>query len=253
MVEKDKKISSITWSDMVLEAMIALTGGRNDVTVPAEEMYRWIEATEYLTDKGRAVDPEWNSGRYPSYRASLQLRWQRMVTGGLLVRVGTGEYRLAAAQTQTSNQLWAEMLQVDAQISQPIVRNTTVRRIQRSQKLRDLLVNYYASHCQICGESTTHSIPLLLPNRYYVEVHHVAGLAESVYFQQQGQQIGLKVNGLENLTVLCVHHHAVMHLHYPAYLFDRAALEWRNERGGVLTLQKLTPEHAALLKNADLT
>ncbi len=69
----EKKIAAVSREQIVLEAMLALTDGRADVEITTEEMYHWIESTEYLTDYGRQPDSNWQDN-YPSYRASLQLR-----------------------------------------------------------------------------------------------------------------------------------------------------------------------------------
>jgi len=248
--DTDKKIAAISWEEIVMEAMVALTNGRDTVSVPAEEMYRWIEGTEYLTNFGRATDPSWNNGRYPGYRASLQLRWQRMEKQGLLVRETTGFYRLAQPQAMPIMTVWQEMVKVDQEVGTPAVQKVQAKRIQRSQRLRDLLINYYESHCQICGDNAPFRIPTEVAQRDYVEVHHVNGLAESVALQAEGLLVGLRVNGLGNLTVLCPHHHATVHHHYPQYEFHRQTLAWRHHKGGTLALQRLTKEHADLLRTA---
>ena len=36
----EKKIGSVTWEQIVMEAMLALTDGRADVEVTTEELYR---------------------------------------------------------------------------------------------------------------------------------------------------------------------------------------------------------------------
>ena len=120
------------------------------------------------------------------------------------------------------------MLETDEQISDPIVRRNETRRISRSQNLRDALVNYYDSRCQVCGDDAPFRIPTEIPSRFYVEVHHVEVLAEPYALKQAGLLVGLRVSGLCNLTVLCPHHHAVLHHHWPAYEFDREKLLWRH-------------------------
>jgi hypothetical protein len=251
MTKESKKITTITWEELVYEAMLALTGGKDTVEVPVDAMYHWIESTDYLTEKGRAPDQDWAQGRYPSYRASLQLRWQRMVQNKMLVRVETGVYRLPNSFAIPQDSLWEKMLVVNAETAQPVAKTTTTRRIQRSQKLRDMLVAFYESQCQVCGSDKTYSIPLLSPNHYYVEVHHVAGLAETYHMMQRNQETHLRVNGIENLVVLCPHHHAMMHHHHPMYKFDRKNLFWSNDHGYHINFQKIHPEHAFLLQSGN--
>lgn len=242
----EKKIASVSWEQIVLEAMLALTDGKADVEITTEEMYRWIESTEYLTDYGRQPDPNWQAD-YPSYRASLQLRWQRMVHAGKIARTESGVYHLTKPHVLTPKARWEIMLEVDDEVKELTVKHAVVKRIQRSQKLRDSLVNYYQSHCQVCGADSPFSIPTEIAGRFYVEVHHVKGLAESYALQQGGLLVGMKVNGLGNLTVLCPHHHATIHHHSPAYQFDRNNLLWRHAHGGTLALKNISNEHKQLI------
>ena len=245
----EKKTPSVSWEQIVLEAMLALTDGRADVTVTTEDLYQWIESTEYLTDYGRSPDPDWHE-HYPSYRASLQLRWQRMVRAGQLVREQDGIYRLTKPQVLAPEDKWAQMLKADQEVMELTAKKAVVNKIRRSQNLRDLLVNYYNARCQVCDTDSPYLIPTDVSGRYYVEVHHVKGLAEAYALQQGGTLVGMKVNGLENLTVLCPHHHAMVHHHSPTYQFDRSNLLWRHAQGGVLPLKNVSPEHAQLLKQS---
>ncbi len=232
-----------------MEAMLALTDGDAGVTVTTEDLYRWIESTEYLTEYGRSPDPNWNE-TMPSYRASLQLRWQRMVAKGQLARDKSGVYCLTHAQIGSPKDKWEQMLEADEEVTELTVKNVVVKRIRRSQKLRDLLVNYYNARCQVCDLGSPFLIPTDIGGRYYVEVHHVKGLAEAYALQQGGTLVGMKVNGLENLTVLCPHHHATVHHYAPAYQFDRDKLLWRHAGGGILPIKHISDEHAALLQQA---
>lgn len=245
----EKKIPSVSWEQIVFEAMLALTDGRADVNITTDDLYQWIESTEYLTDYGRSPDPNWNE-HYPSYRASLQLRWQRMVRVGHIVREQSGVYRLTKPHLLSPKDKWAQMLEADQEVTELTVKKAVVKRIGRSQKLRDLLVNYYNARCQVCDTGSPYLIPTDVSGRYYVEVHHVKGLAEAYALQQGGTLVGLKVNGLENLTVLCPHHHAMVHHHSPTYQFDRDSLLWRHTQGGVLPLKNVSLEHAQLLKQS---
>ena len=253
MAQKNaKKISTLSWEQIVMEAMLALADGKTDVFIATDEMYKWIESTEYLTEYGRAPDENWSENS-PSYRASLQLRWQRMVSGGLIVREKEGIYRLAQPHIVPAKNKWQEMLEVDEDVTELTVKHVTVRRIQRSQKLRDSLVNYYNARCQVCEDDSPFLIPTQVPGRFYVEVHHVKGLAEAYTLQRGGLLVGMRVNGLENLTVLCPHHHSVVHHHFPVYQFDRNDLLWRHPNGGLLPLRHITNEHASLLQQAAQT
>jgi predicted HNH restriction endonuclease len=116
--------------------------------------------------------------------------------------------------------------------------------------LRDGLANYYQTRCQICGSDNTLLIPTDVSDRYYVEVHHIKGLAESYALREQGLLVGFRVNGLGNLVVLCAHHHALVHHLRPVLHFDRANLFWHNQNGTKFLLNTVTPEHANVLKSA---
>jgi predicted HNH restriction endonuclease len=247
--EKDKKIPAISWEQIVLEAIFALTDGNSNVAVTTEEMYKWIESTEYLTTYGRQPDPNWMEDS-PSYRASLQLRWQRMVSAGKITREKSGVYRLAQSQIVSPQTKWEQMLETDQEVTELTVKQVVTKKVQRSQKLRDLLVNYYDARCQVCETDSPFLIPTEIPGRFYVEVHHVKGLAEAYALQQGGLLVGMKVNGLENLTVLCPHHHAAIHHHSPAFQFERNNLLWRHTKGGILPIRNISDEHAALLQEA---
>ena len=230
-----------------MEAMLALSDGKPDVAVTTEDMYKWIESTEYLTDYGRQEDVDWAVG-VPSYRASLQLRWQRMVNAGKIIRSQNGVYQLAKPQIVTPQTKWDLMMETDEEVTELAVKHVVVKKIQRSQRLRDLLVNYYAARCQICDLNSPFLIPTDISGRFYVEVHHVKGLAESYTLQQGGLLVGLRVNGLQNLTVLCPHHHAMIHHYSPSFQFERDKLRWKNAKGSVLEIKHISNEHAALLQ-----
>lgn len=245
----EKKVDSVSWEQIVMEAMLALTDGDASIKITTEDLYHWIESTEYLTDYGRGPDPN-RQESIPSYRTSLQLRWQRMVTNGQLARDQTGVYRLAKAQIVPPQDKWEQMLEADEEVAGLTVKSVVVKRIRRSQKLRDLLVNYYNARCQVCDLGSPFLIPTDISGRYYVEVHHVKGLAEAYALQQGGTLVGMKVNGLENLTVLCPHHHATVHHYSPAYQFDRDKLLWRHAGGGILPIKHISDEHASLLQQA---
>lgn len=248
----EKKIAEVSWEQIVIEAMLALTDGNDKVEVTTEEMYKWIESTEYLTDYGRRPDPDWQED-YPSYRASLQLRWQRMVHDGKIIREQSGVYKLVHSQISSSQLKWKQMREIDQEVSELAAKKITIQRIQRSQKLRDLLVNYYNSRCQICEENSSLLIPTEIVGRFYVEVHHVNGLAESYALQQSGLRVGLRVNGLENLIVLCPHHHATLHHHWPRYEFDRDNLLWRHTQGGILPIRNIEASHKQLIQETTAT
>lgn len=234
-----------------MEAMLALTNGDAGVKVTTEDLYRWIESTQYLTDYGRGPNPNWQENMR-CYRASLQLRWQRMVAKGQLARQMNGVYRLAKPQVAFPKDKWEQLLEADDDVQELTAKNVVVKRIRRSQKLRDLLVNYYNARCQVCDLDSPFLIPTDINGRYYVEVHHVKGLAEAYALQQGGTLVGMKVNGLENLTVLCPHHHATVHHYSPTYQFDRDKLLWRHAGGGILPIKHITNEHAQLIQGASV-
>ena len=249
--ERTKKIDGIGWKAIAFEGLTALAAGRSDASVSLNDLYLWIESSEYLTDYGRLPDAGWSESN-PSYRASFQLCLQRMVGRGELRRVRDGIYCLAADTTYSTPTLWERLVEADARLVAPVVRQQTVARIQRSQTLRDGLINYYASRCQICGDDagSPFRIPMESAGRFYVEVHHVNGLAETVARQNNGVSVGFRVNGIGNLVVLCPHHHAMVHWHYPRFEFDRTEGAWQNAGGATLRLYTITPEHRDTIRLA---
>ncbi len=171
-----------------------------------------------------------------------------MVSAGKIARTESGVYHLTKPHLSTPKAKWDQMLEIDDEVKELTVKHAVVKKIQRSQKLRDSLVNYYQSRCQVCDADSHFRIPTDINGRDYVEVHHIKGLAESYALQQGGLLVGMRVNGLGNLTVLCPHHHATVHHYSPAYQFDREKLRWRNSLGHVLAFVNITNEHAALLQ-----
>ena len=173
-----------------------------------------------------------------------------MVHDGILARPQDqdGIYRLTKPHVLAPKDKWTQMLETDEKVTELTMKQVTVKRVQRSQNLRGPLVNYYNARCQVCEKDSPFLIPTEIAGRFYVEVHHVKGLAEAYALQQGGTLVGMKVNGLENLTVLCPHHHATVHHHAPAYQFDRSKLLWRQAHGGVLPLRNVSDEHAQLLQ-----
>jgi len=248
-IRPKKKIDGITWEEIVLEAMQAISAGHITRTITTEEMYQWIEKTEYITEYGRMPDIDWNPS-IPSYRASLMLRWQRMVANGIIIRSRSGVYSLQQTPAITSPADWLSLKTIDDATSNPKRKAGTVQRIQRSQKLRDALINYYNSQCQICSENSPYLFPSDSSGVLYSEVHHLNGLAEAYLSTQSGQLFGFRVNGLGNLVVLCPHHHAVMHHHYPPYQFDREHLCWQNSSGSSLTFRLISLEHKVAIRSA---
>ena len=249
--DRKKKIDAITWEEIVIEAISTITNGQADIPVSTEEMYRWIESTEYLTDYGRSSDPNWHKNS-PSYRASLMLTWQKMVSSGKLLREQSGVYRLTHSVEETKSAQWDLMQEVDNQLLEPKRRLTQVMRIQRSQKLRDSLINYYKSRCQICDQNSPYLFPSNEAGLPHAEVHHVKGLSESFLAIQSGSLYGFRVNGLGNLVVLCPHHHSMMHYHYPQYEFDREGLRWQTTRGEMLQLKHITSPHADVIRKVGI-
>lgn len=116
-----------------------------------------------------------------------------MVQAGQLAREQDGVYRLTQPQVLAPKDKWAQMLEADQEVTELTVKKAVVRRIRRSQKLRDLLVNYYNARCLVCDISSPYSIPTDISGRFYVEVHHVKGLAEAYALQQGGTLVGMKV------------------------------------------------------------
>ena len=244
------------------QAILSLTGNRNDVAIHLREIYSWVESTNYLTGDGRTVNKNWAHGHYAAYRASVQSVCQTMVDKGVLARPRRGFYQLVkagtklprlaiatalpnvkVAKTSLTGTIWQKILSANAQVKQPSAKMSPSRRVDRFKRLRDDLAECYSWSCQICGGDATFKIPLKESGCYYVEVHHVDVLADSFESLSEDNWDGFKVNGVENLVVLCPYHHAVIHRHYPTYKFDRSGLLWRNDQGDLLRLSFLLTQH----------
>ncbi len=116
-------------------------------------------------------------------------------------------------------------------------------RHRRSRQLAEELKRLYGFRCQLCDGS----IPSIHigGDRYYVEVHHIQGLAE---VNQATRSVGptqdaseLLLDRAENIVVVCPHHHMVLHYAHGGVEFDRANQRFIGRDGTILPL--LINEH----------
>jgi hypothetical protein len=108
-------------------------------------------------------------------------------------------------------------------------------RLKRNQALVRELKNAYESKCQLCDPAHP-EIPRIPidNNRFYVEVHHLEGLAELANKAEDGQlddSAYADVTSHHNLIVVCAHHHRVIHNHLPQLVFSRETLRFESTAG----------------------
>jgi len=110
-------------------------------------------------------------------------------------------------------------------------------RVKRSQALVRELKAAYDFKCQLCDPARP-EIPRIPidDNRFYVEVHHLDGLAELADKAESGQlddSVYAHVTSHHNLLVVCAHHHRLIHNHVPKLLFSRQDLRFVALNGGL--------------------
>ena len=121
-------------------------------------------------------------------------------------------------------------------ISQGLTREITeTLRIKRNGELARALREEYKYRCQLCHRSQVDCprIPMA-DGRYYVEVHHLEGLAEVVARHEHGQLSDSEYANLtswHNVVVVCPYHHMLIHHHRPRLEFVRDELAFRTADG----------------------
>lgn len=122
-------------------------------------------------------------------------------------------------------------------------RETVGARHRRSRRLAEYLKRLYGFKCQLCDGS----IPRIYMggDRYYVEVHHVKGLAEvDKHSKDSGptqEASNLALDTASNIVVVCPHHHMVLHHTHGGFRLLRAEGCFLGADGTRLTL--VTNEH----------
>lgn len=112
---------------------------------------------------------------------------------------------------------------------------SVARRPHRSRKLVTALKQGYDWRCQLCDPDSPDCprIPMR-SNRYYVEVHHIEGLAETRNADPANQDAGQYIlDTFENVVVVCAYHHRLLHHYRSPIRFDGGSREFRAEDGSV--------------------
>lgn len=115
---------------------------------------------------------------------------------------------------------------------------TARERGRRSRPLAESVKRLYAFKCQLCDGT----IPRIHigGGRYYVEVHHLEGLAEVSSGRRAAgvtqETSELELDRASNIAVLCPHHHALMHHGGGGFRFDRESKCFTGPDGSTLAL-----------------
>lgn len=124
-------------------------------------------------------------------------------------------------------------------MSQGLTREITeVLRVKRNGELARALREEYKFRCQLCGpcQFDCPRIPMA-DGRYYVEVHHLEGLAEVVARHENGQLSDseyVNLTSWHNVVVVCPYHHMLIHHHDPPFEFVRDELAFSTADGGTV-------------------
>lgn len=122
-------------------------------------------------------------------------------------------------------------------MSQGLTREVTeTLRVKRNAGLAKALREEYKYRCQLCDDSHPDCPPIpMADGRYYVEVHHLHGLAEVAARHEHGQLSDSEYANLtswHNIVVVCPYHHMLIHHHDPPLEFVRNELAFRTADGG---------------------
>ncbi|WP_419942953.1 winged helix-turn-helix domain-containing protein [Candidatus Palauibacter sp.] len=133
-------------------------------------------------------------------------------------------------------------------MSQGLTREVTATlRVKRNGGLARALREEYKYRCQLCDGCNPDCPRIRMADgRYYVEVHHLAGLAEVVARHEHGQLSDSEYANLtswHNVVVVCPYHHMLIHHHDPPLEFGRDELAFRTGDGGTVLkiVRRLAP------------
>jgi len=120
-------------------------------------------------------------------------------------------------------------------------RVSVAERRARSRQLAEELKTLYDFRCQLCGGDMPRID--MGGGRYYVEVHHLQGLAEAGSYPNDDQEASsLDLDSFLNVIVLCPFHHRLLHFYRSPITFDRKSCGFRSKDGS-LTIQVATDKH----------
>lgn len=140
-----------------------------------------------------------------------------------------GDVSLSALAVQPSiedmtQDQWIAYVQ---QLRGPTGREPVTTRRKRSRSLAQAMKQRYEYRCQLCR--TDDLVIDMGSGKYYVEIHHVRGLAEtekprpnSPQMEDRQEANDYCLDSYENIVVLCPYHHRLLHYYRGGFEFDRA-------------------------------
>ncbi|WP_419167692.1 winged helix-turn-helix domain-containing protein [Candidatus Palauibacter sp.] len=140
-------------------------------------------------------------------------------------------------------------------MTQGLIREVTEElRVKRNGELARALREEYGYRCQLCDleDPECPRIPMA-DGRYYVEAHHLGGLAEVVARYEHGQLSDSEYANLtswHNIVVVCPYHHMLIHHHDPTIEFVQEELVFRTADGTTeLPIVRRLPSHLKPVDN----
>jgi hypothetical protein len=173
-----------------------------------------------LTDEG------WRLARQPTQEMQDSFAaWQRRRRG----------YRPASAPPPPLKPVGGFQTRL-GQLEEALIRRVVSKlAIARNRALVDALKDEYNYRCQLCKPSRPDAPPIPTGDgKWYVEVHHLAGLAEIAARAEHGEMPETEYQNLtsyHNVIVVCPYHHRLIHHHVPVVRFDRDTLKFVTEKG----------------------
>jgi hypothetical protein len=243
-----------TWADITREALKEVTSISREWQFSVEDVANWIDKSSYLTDAGRAFT-NWANGRLPVFRSSVHSTLREMKKSGELNNLSRGLYRWQQVGEGSNKRikntdLWQSVIEKESKLKPLIVRHQYRKDVSRQLKsLSEALFAYYDWRCMIC-DSDGSGIPLIPTKngKYYVEIHHLDGLAENFSEETDCRHL----NEVGNLIVICAHHHTVIHRHHPKLIFDRSELAWKIRGKKIMEIRSSVPEeHKIRIRERD--
>ena len=126
-------------------------------------------------------------------------------------------------------------------------RSDAALRPLRNRALVEALKEEYGYGCQLCDSSDPECPKISTgQGRYYVEVHHLKGLAEvgkRAILGQLDEDEYENLTSYHNVVVVCPYHHRLLHHRVPSFEFHPERLSFVDEDGEEMHLEKRKGRH----------